>query len=484
MKITHDCGGEFTLPDYVPAIGKMLSAECIPSPEGVFLKDTDGRGIQAELGGVAVFRITYVPEDGGRIFGATVPCDYETSVMIGNVSGPVVCRASTSSENVFCRVTAPRKLQLRCRLGTTIMAASESEPPTPQGLGGDYEEKRGDAAVMAVFAADARDLLCSLDLSSLPESSSPVSCAASVNVTECRQSAAGEFRCRGEIAVSCLYEIDGNISTHAEKIPFDETVFADGGGYDGADGGSVRGCGRVDSAEIRRDDSGSRIEIVYSLSVEAAAAVPTAVIYDAYSCASPCEVVFDDVEYLTPVCCMTGNVSVNEKTQKSASGRVCGVTAQAVMTDAAYSDGRLRLSGELRGCALLECDGELGSTPFSIPWTYEPPASETAEADSAEAVAWGEVNVISLSARADGELAVDAELSVSATAAAKMKRRVVVEVSASGDKYPPRDGFTVYYPLAGESMWDIAKRFHVPTEEAARGGNAAPDGKPASVVVI
>ena len=37
MKISHDCGGEFTLPDYEPAIGRMLSAECEPAPEGVYL---------------------------------------------------------------------------------------------------------------------------------------------------------------------------------------------------------------------------------------------------------------------------------------------------------------------------------------------------------------------------------------------------------------------------------------------------------------
>ena len=481
MKITHDCGGAFTLPDYVPAIGRMLSAECTPAPEGVYLKEAEGRGIQAELGGIATFRILYVPEESetGGIYGVTVPCDYDTAVMIGAASGPVVCRTSTTPENVICRVTAPRKLQLRCRLGTKITVAAETEPDSPEDITAGMEVKRGDAMAMAVWSAEARDLLCALDLSGLPEGAAPVSCSASVNVTECKPASQGEYRCRGDVIVHCIYHAGETVGTYHDRVPFDELVMFDGDAP--GEGASARAFGRIDSAELHHDDSGSHVEVIYDLGVEAAATVPTCIIYDAYSCTSPCAVGYDDIEYLSPLCCVTGNVSVNERVPKNVTGRVCAVTAHAVMMDANSDRGRLRLSGELRGNVLISTDGELDVIPFSVPWSYELPVSS--DCGGAPAV-WGDVSVISAAARIDGELAIDAELSVSVTAAETRRERVVSSAVAEGEAFPARDGFTVYYPSQGETVWDIAKHFHVPTAAVACDGNVTADGAPAAVVVV
>lgn len=479
MKITHDCGGEFTLPDYVPAIGRMLSAECDPAPEGVYLKESEGRGVEAELGGIATFRILYVPEEGGGIHGVTVPCDYDTNVVIGPVSGPVTCRASTSPENVFCRVTAPRKLQLRCRLGSRITVLSSSDAEINDDFADGMEVRRGGISAMSVASGVSRDLLCSSELDGLPEGAVPVLCRANVNVTECKPVSSGEYRCRGDITVDCLYSKDGETGTLRDRIGFDEIVTIDGDIPD--ETVPVRGSGTVTSAEIHTDDSGSRVEVVYELEIEVISPLTANVVYDAYSCASPVATEYEDIEYLSPSACMTGNVSVNERVPKNVSGRVCSLSARADISGATSEHGRIRVSGELRGNALILSDGEYDVTPWSVPWSYELPVSA---ADDGELAAWGSANVTSLSVRADGELAVDAELTVSVTAASIRREHVLASVKTAGEPYPARGGFTVYYPSRNETVWDIAKHFHVPTAAVTADGNIAPDGSPAGVVVI
>lgn len=478
MKITHDCGGEFTLPDYVPAIGRMLSAECDPAPEGVYLKETEGRGVEAELGGIATFRILYIPEEGGGIYGVTIPCDYDTNVIIGPVSGSVICRASTSPENVFCRVTAPRKLQLRCRLGSRITVLTSSEAESSENFDDNMEVKRGGVLAMSVSAGASRDLLCASELEGLPEGASPVICRAVINVTECKPISAGEYRCRGDITVECLYTNDGDAGTLRDRIGFDEIVTVDGDAPD--ETAPVRAFGTVNSAELHTDDSGSRVEVVYGLEIEAVTPLTADVVYDAYSCTAPVAAEYEDIEYLSPAVCMTGNVSVNERVPKNVSGRVCSVSARADMNGVSVEHGRIRVAGDLRGNALVLSAGEYDVIPWSVPWSYELPAS----AVDGELAVWGSVSVAALTSRADGELSVDAELSVSVTAAATKREHVLASVKTAGEPYPTRGGFTVYYPSRSETVWDIAKRFHVPTAAVAADSNVTADGSPAGVVVI
>lgn len=494
MKITHDCGGEFTLPDYVPAIGRMLSVECVPAPEGVYLKETDGRGVTAELGGTASFRVLYVPErsdadegengDAHGIYGVTVPCDYDAAAVIGAVESPVVY-ASTTPENVFCRVTAPRKLQLRCRLGTRITVAGPVEVPDIDGGTAGLQCRTETVTMASVTSACASDLLCAVDISSLPEGASPVMCSAAVVVTECRpvgDAGTSEYRCRGDVVVNCLYERGGEGVTVTEKSPFDEVVVFDGD-VDGD--AAVRACGHVMSCELNTDDasSGVRVEVVYTLSADAVTPVETELVTDAYSCTAPLAVTCDDVEYMMPICAYTGSVTVSDRIPKNAVARVAAVYASASIVDAACVNSRVRINGELRGTALTVSGGEYDAVPFTLPWSYEPPC-DCACADGDTLAVYGDVCVPAITARLDGELAVDADLVVSATVASLKRERAVFAVASAGDEYPARDGFTVYYPARGESVWDIAKHFHVPASAVATAPNLTADGTPAGVIVI
>ena len=502
MKITHDCGGEFTLPDYVPAIGRMLSAECVPAPEGVYLKETDGRGVTAELGGVASFRILYVPEGSGNdseddndsssVYGVTVPCDYDAAAMIGNVESPVVYM-STVPENVFCRVTAPRKLQLRCRLGTRITVADDVRIPEIDNSVAGLEKRTGSVVMASSERACARDLLCAFDLSSLPDGSSPVMCSANVVVTECRptgDTAPNEYRCRGDVIVMCLYERGGEVMTMTEKLPFDEVIVFDnavGGSRsfdsDASDNALVRACGHIMSCELHTDDSGSRVEVVYELDAEAVTPVGTELVTDAYSCSVPLDVTYDDVEFMSPLCTHTGGVTVSERIPKNEVARVVAVYANASLVDAECVRSHVHINGELRGTALTVSGGEYDAVPFSLPWSYEPPCDcECCDGDTL--AVWGDVSVPAITARLDGELSVDADLVISATVVKLNRERVVSSVASSGDEFPARDGFTVYYPAHGETVWDIAKHFHVPASAVATAPNLTSDGTPAGVIVI
>ncbi len=490
IKLTHDCAGEFTLPDYLPAIGKMLIAECSVAPDDVYLRENGSGGVTAELGGDVIFRVVWAAEGSedipkGTPAAATFSCDYDTAAVLGAVSVPR-CNVTTTPEGVFCRVTGPRKLSLRARLSSRVVALTGCEREIPAACRADGVEVLAENTAAAGFVTgSARDLFASFEL----PSSGGLFCRAAVNVTSCTLSSPTECRVDGDVMLTCYNAADGGIMPSVAMVPFSETVALDTNVGVAAD--AVVGCrafGTVTSEEMRSEGDGGTAEIMYDLFVHVLTVNGEDEIRDAYSCRGNSVCTYESVEYLSPLAAVMGSVTVNERTETSATGKVEIMSAAATVDEAVTERGKLRLTGKLTGAALVNRDGEYETAPWSVPWWYETalPASTAADADKTEV--WGEAKVLSTTGRADGALFVTAELAVSATAVEPKRTTVVSELAVSdgGAAYcgAGKGGIRVYYPLADEGVWDVAKRFRVPKDSVDVPENVDEGGKLRRVVVI
>lgn len=491
MKLTHDCVGEYTVPDYLPSVGKLLAVECDVIPDDVYIKE-GASGLAADLCGDAVFRAYWVSEGegGSEPSSATFRCDYETSAVLGNLDSPV-CKVTTVPEGVFCRVTGPRKLSVRARLQSRLTAAVSESGALPEDIASEgVEQKLEGIKAAEEVRGSARDLFITVRL---PEGESPVACRASVGAVTASLSSPTECRADGEITVLCRYGADGGFRDRTVTVPFSETVPLDTpSGIAAEDLVGCRVYGVVTSAELRNDpaggaeaERGTALEIMYDLFAEALLKREGNVIRDAYSCrgSSACE--YKTAEYVSPVAAFSASVSVNETADLPRAGKVELITGSAAVDDVAVNGGRLRVTGSLSGVATLLTDGEYETVPYSVPWKYDVTLPSGVKVKEPSALTFnGEANHLSLSGRADGGLHVTAEVALSVTVTEK---RSVTEVAAlTVAPVPERkpSGVTVYYPRRDESAWDVAKRFRVPEKQVTASENVDENGALCRVVVI
>ncbi len=465
-RLTHDCVGEFTIPDYLPAVEKLLSAECSLTPDGIYLRSSGGT-LTAELGGEAAFCIIWQGDEDGAVTGATFRCDYESAVALGTLSDAAPrCRAATNVESVFCRVTGPRKLSLRARLSSKVTVMSESSPDIPPECASDSVETLKTELPSAIpISGESRDLFATVG--PMLEAS-PLYCRGGVRVDSCSPASPSELRLSGEVLLSCFFASDGVISTETAAIPFDELITLElPTDVDLSSTLSCRGYGRVASVFLREGETGYTAEVTYELFAEAMISSPVMCIRDAFAVSLPSSATYRELDYTLAVACASTNVTVNEKAAASRVGKVEVLTCNAEVESAVADRGRLKLSGSLTGTALIHDGGERENVPYNVPWVCELPALSSAS-DSPDLSA--DVSVLSAVGRADGELTVTAELAVSASAFARERISVLDSLSVGDASGESPHAIHVCYPRDGESAWEIAKRYRVPVSRVEASG--------------
>ncbi len=486
IRLTHDCVGEFTVPDYLPEVEKLLSAECSVTSDGLYLKPSGSSGITAEQSGEVAFEVVWQGGESSSPTGAVFRCDYENTAVLGAFSPGVTphCRAVTTVESVFCRVTAPRKLSLRARLSSRIEAASVTTAAVPSGCDSDKVETLTEEINSAVSVSGAsRDLYASTELRGIE---TPLYCRGGVRVDTCAPSSPSECRLTGEILLTCFFVENDAIRTEAISIPFDETVsldLPDDLSFDLA--ACCRGFGSVSSVTIRNGDGADTADVTYELFAEVLFSSSGKVVLDAFSTAAPSNAEYGELCYSTVITAASTPISVNERTAVSRTGRAELLTGSAVVESARIeADGeKLRLAGSLTGTALINADGERENVPYSVPWTCDFPVSvKGTDCETPDYIA--DVSVLSVSGRADGELSVSAELFISVSATAPKRLPILEALSTDDSVEPSQHCIRVCYPASGERVWDIAKRFRVPVAKVASPKNTSENGSPRRVIVI
>ena len=480
--VTTDCADEYTLPDYFPEIRRILSVSARALPESKFVSDG-----KIEFGGTVVFTVMYVG-DSGELAGLPYAFAYSSAAACADPSRPLACvTVDTRVETPQCRVLAPRRISLRARLRSHVMADGQRSVGVPITAGSD---KLTPADVISVekkkepaFSASRHAVSMTGTVTGIMHESEPmklISCdgSASVTAVTAKDGAIAASGCAGVSAV-CLTGSGKYALCHAE-VPFEELIPCEGI----AAGMQVRASACCASSGVTipdGDPTSLRFEVEYDISAEGIGRDECEIVTDVYSTEYEVSAAGTEYDALSPFYCGNTSLSVDGAQDDVGDGYVISRMGDAYCEKVEIDGDRGIISGAAAVRVIIGGD-EMRSVDVTMPFKAE--VRGTSDAAGCSAIGRYEVTVTDVTARLDGgRLTVTAEIGISCTILASKRIRAIIGCEVEkGKKIPHDDGvIRMYYPAEGDTVWSVAKAYHVPLAEFERVNGDAISGRPVVV---
>lgn len=458
---THieDISTDYTLPDYLPEIKKLLGASVSLSPLSRYISAGE-----AEFSGQAEYDILYsTPE--GRLASARIGCDFDYSVpiILSDYSGDagVDAISDIESESVNVRVTAPRRVNIKNRLKTTtdIYCKKNLGDNIPHTAGTEILTSRLVSSSVFRYMSEVIDVGEVISPDNENKIKNPIRAEAYVTIkdTSCEENG---ILVKGDVVIKLLYEDDEEKQKIiTRKIPISELITADG--IKPSDISNSHGkC-----SEVKLNISEDSIEISTEVIIEAEAVKneEIRVIDDIFSEKYDCHTDLTPLEYETLL--SSDTVVISEKVV--AKSNEIGLTEVADIIDSGISlrfDG-IDVDGEKSVISLAARaylitksreSGEFASSEFSFPVKYSLPVSSASISGNAYA------SPKDCNFYLDGDQVVcECDVALSYRIFSKNTVKTVSSVRFGDDYEKTACGLTVYYPQENESLWEIGKNHHV-----------------------
>lgn len=495
--VTTDISGDFSLPDYQPEIKRLLRIRASVLPAGKYC------GInEIDINGGINYFVLYTGND-DKLYCAPLNTEYSFSVPLdgGNFSSDdMICMCSTEVDSATGRVTAPRRLNIKCKLKSNIKVYADSVPHGAYDADalspGSIERLVSSIDSCRILTAIGDPLQLSDDIiPDIRNGNMRVVCAEGEVFVSGTGAVKGGVTCRGELNLKLMLspvydEQDEQTAVSADtlptvitrKIPFSQSVEIDGAdvGYDSYASGS---CSEL-SVEV--DEGHIHVEAGVVLEVTAQKNEAVSYVKDMYSTRLFCECKYKDISTESAVRCINGNFTQSDSLPLGESGidpaaRIIDVSGDAVIDGATVDEDRCVITGKSRYHLILCRDGEYSFAEIELPFRYE---TEGAPRGS---VCCGTVSVITCRARMDGErVGVDAELAPALRIFKKQDITMLADAEfkdgTSDETHARRCGeYVVCFPSGDDTLWSIAKKYRSPmaTLSVANSisGTASPDSR-------
>ncbi len=453
---------EYSMPDYKPEIKRLLRVGVTLMPPAAYA----GAG-NAEMSGTARFDILYAAPDGmlysdsvSETYDLSVPLDKETGV---DMNDEIAILPSLRPETVVCRVLAPRKLNLRLRYGAKVRAyGNQTLEEELHGMGAGIQRLAGEV----MSGAFARSEVHRFDLSeAIPAEGDSVRVVASdvqMCVTDTSLSD-GMIGCRGSATVKlllCNDEENGTPYTVSRKIPFTENLSGEGFSE------GMECVARAVCEEIHTEIEDGKVlcDIVGHVEAMGGENRATAYTRDIFSTESVSREEYRTVEYPTMLGTFGGNFtqSLYEPVESygiSPDATVVDLSVRPQADAVTYERGKWALTGESTVNLLLKNGDEYATEELTMPFRYE---FDGTEGEARSAIA--SVNMLSGKARVDGgRLGLDCEMGVSILLCGADSVQMLSEATF-GDPVEKPCECVITFPREGESLWNVAKKYHVSTD--------------------
>lgn len=462
--MTTEVTGDCILPDYQPEIRRLLAVCPTVCPPAGYVG-----GGSAEWNGTVEYRILYVGGD-GELYSTSFSSEYSFRVSLENMeridgNEGIFAFASVVSESVSARVSAPRRLNLRCRLRAHACAYGKmllEEQTRGVGTADSLRRRWGDGRSMTMAGGVSEPICVRDEMTGMGDGVRVISAEAEPFVQDVRADE-GRVHASGELFLKLLLRREGMApEVMLRKVPFDAVVEIDGIGSEYA----CSMWGTVSELTVKVEDGSIHCEAEVLLEARAMRNLPIRYTEDLYSteAESTCTV----SEYALPVLrgCHNFNLSQSERIAAQelelADGTVVlDVYGNARIDSCEEADGRCVLTGQSRYTLLCEKDGAYSATELKLPLRCEIECGEGAVIGF-DACA----SVLSCRARYEnGILGLDAELAVRAELVGRETVRAVSTVEFGEAVARPRSCMTVYYTAPDDTLWTVAKKYHVAPEQ-------------------
>lgn len=493
-QLTTEVASELSLPDYQPEIRRLLRIGSSTTPPTAY---ATGGGM--ELTGTVDHYVLYVGND-GQVYCSPFSAEYRMQLPFDNgmadngladtVSEPLVCVCDTTVEGTAGRVTAPRRLSIRCRVKARARVWGERSLCCPEESGlvpGSVERLERSAEVARVFCGVSDSMQLEDDMILPPGSELRVVCAeGQVMVNE---TAPGNdlVTCRGEVTLKLLLTpLEPSAEEGSEpsapalptvalrRVPFSVTVDMPGVTPD------CTACAHGACPELSVQVEEGRIHTDLSLVVQVTAQRNETVTYtgDLYSTRTAEECRFADCPAAYALHAVQGNLTLSDSLPLTEAGvdpsaQVVDILASAQPEAVSCSRGRGVLTGDCHFQLLLYRGGDWNTAEVTLPFRYEfelpvgtDPQSPTFD---------GCVTVLGSRARMDGErLGLDAELSVALRLTDGRSLQILSGVSFGEEIARTRGEYRICFPAPGDTLWSVAKRYHAPLTALAAANDLPP----------
>lgn len=459
---------EITLPDYRSEISRLLWVRPVLLPPTHFI----GNG-KVDFSGSVCYHILYVGAD-GALYGTESPEAYQFSVSTEGLSDfesgvvPELC-VSTVPDAVVSRVLAPRKLSVRCRMHAQLQGyVVKSLSPQLQGEHGELCRLCAAAENGRLTAGEPEEIEISGKLTVPPGEGELRVITATGGLTVPHIAADGDaVRCDGEAVLRLLLTREGageqTPFTAECRIPFEQEISLSGL----PPMASVRVHGAV--REIRSTVEGDTValEVVGALTAEGQGEEAVLLSLDLFSAGYGAEYRTREERLWRAGPCGNRNFSVSGERTLAELG--LSADAECIL---AVADGEVRersvegdktvLSGEVCCHLLYKQSEEYRIADFSIPFRTFLEEEWDRVACSAT------VPSCRVSLIRDGEaLRADAEVYLSVRAGRVAPTAVLASAAFHAAEHGDRADLEICYPCAGESLWEVSKRYGASPEAIA-----------------
>ena len=460
--LTDEISNDYTLPDYQPEIRRVLKITAAPMPPAKYVS-----GNNAEMNGTVDYELLYVASD-GKLYSAplsaeyslTAPLEITNSIDLGE---GVLLFCEPKAESVTARVSGPRKLSVKCRIGARVRAyaamvldaltVGESCQNSIQTLTKELSSRYTVGAIGDMLEIDT-EISCDTD-------STRVICAsAEAYATEVRADEA-YADCKGEVLLRLLVCNDNSsepprLITH--KLPFSDRLDIDGIDRDFG----CRAICYVSDVSVTVDEGRISCSVNLLIDLSAQKNITSNYVKDVYSTENFTETAYKTQRIFSSLACFNANFSQNERIKLEDTSTIKGANAILCRCDpsveeCSFASGKYAVSGICKYSVLCEKDGDYSIYEQPIPFKYEFNGSEQHSDFLAR------LSPISCNARIDGDsLAIDSELSVCAELASEDEISLLSEVRFGEPLVKKCGDMILCYPSPEDSLWSVSKRYCVP----------------------
>lgn len=460
--------GEYVLPDYLGDVKKVLYTRAYATPAGKYKN-----GDVLDVVGVVSYDIVYIDSE-DKITPLSFTTDYELSFRINDesyVDAAVSCRVG----NFSIRPMGPRRFAARATLECECLLAERREYV----IEGDAFSKDGAIAscksvgvVTGAYAVgeerEFAEEISRIDGAIVDEVEVLCCDAECKNISVIATETGAEVK--ADVALSLLIKCAGEAPYVAERVlNFASQIPSDA--FD--EGMSLVGTVDVLSkrAEINPEPDGVSIvaSVILLASVSGVGNVPLRLVSDCYSTVCKCETEFEDYTYTEYLGSKYTEERLSFEIARESAGlddarNVLWASCEPKLSSTSLESDGVRVEVVLRfsgiACQINE-NGEVIYSPikFDVPYVqkvnYDLQIPSTAKT---------RVHLCATSARIDldgGSVRPACILGIHSMLECDRCERCV-SVATLGEPYPKSDAsvVTVYYPEEGESLFDVAKRFH------------------------
>ncbi len=497
--VPGELSAEYILPDTYPDVKKILRTTASPVLIGRYIS-----GRRLEFSGAVDYAVVFSADDKE---GEAIHCVHfagEWNNTLGEIDELDSAEISVTPRIASCtvRLSNPRKLSIRSLVESDVKIRHDAScSPEFEGARTHEEELRvqrrcdtTESELHRSFLAEPLHISENIEIDpSAPPIDSIITCTADITISEARpifDSGDMNLMTKGTAIVHVMYksaEENPTYRSFERKLPISANVCAgDAAQY-------FENC-RPDSlsarvsavpvelgARICEDNYGERriieLDMTSDITAHIMGCANADIVLDAYSTDRDSTCDFSDMEFTAPAKLFSQNFSVGESMPLSEIKLPVGAVIIDSRADVAASSltvehGRAVLLGSAAvSCIYLDENGGFGSADATLPIKYEFTAGDIREPISYVC----ELCTSDLRVRCDSERAYfDFEVSVTAELARKLRCRRVSKVTLTGEprQHSVKSAMTLCYPGAGDTLWDIAKRYGTTVEalEAANKG--------------